>query len=86
MKTDIDDVELDELYDAITILMQNNCWTFLDRVIEDFIPRIWRTDIDILLGYATATLPGKSKLPSRVKFLDSCKQIHYYPELWTGLD
>lgn len=80
------DQELDDLYDAVHALAKNGCWRFLDTVIQDFTPRIWRTDIDTLLGYATATLPFKSKLPSRVKFLDSCKQIHYYPELWKGLD
>lgn len=80
------DAELDELYDAIDVLMKNNCWSFLDGVLEDFIPRIWRTDIDILLGYLTATLPYKSKIPARVKFLDYCRKIHYYPELWKGLD
>lgn len=75
------DQKLDELYDGIQALAKQECWWFLDSLLQDFTPRIWRTDLDMLLGYATATFPFKSKLPSRVKFLDICKKLYYDPEL-----
>ena len=80
------DKELDEVYAAMDALMLAGCWGFLDEYLHGMIMRSWRTDLDILLAIATATLPGKSKLPARVNFLDNDKRLHPNKELWKGLD
>ena len=81
--------ELDVIYYAIDLLMKNGQWEFLDGVIHDLIIKVWRMDIDILMGYATVTLPGKSKLPSRKVFMEQCIRLHSdpkEPDLWKGLE
>ena len=80
------DVELDEVYAAMDALMLAGCWVFLDEYLHGMVMRTWRTDVDILLAIATATLPGKSKLPARVIFLDNAKRLFPGKELWKGLD
>ena len=78
--------EIDKIHNAIDVLMRNDCWDFIDDILYDFTPRLWRTDIDILLSYATATFPGKSKLPSRKEFMRLCTSLHSDPKLWSGLE
>jgi len=85
-KSKIVDKELDEIYTAIDALMKAGCWNFLNEFFEHFCQRVWRTDINILLGYATASLPGKSKIKSREKFIRTCKHLFPDVELWKGLD
>ena len=79
------DIKLDEIYDAFDALMKAKCWNFIDGYLHDLCMRCWRTDIDILLAYATATLPAKTKLPHRKMFIDTCKHLHPNLELWKGL-
>lgn len=76
----------DEVYIAIDILMESNCWEFLNECFSNLDLKVWRTDIDTLLAYATASLPGKSKIPSRVGFINTCKRFHPDVTLWVGLE
>jgi hypothetical protein len=80
------DKEIDEIFTAIDALMRAGCWDFLNEFFEHFCQRIWRTNITILLTYATASLPGKSKIPSRERFIKTCKHLYDDVELWKGLD
>ena len=82
----ITQAELDDVYDTINILMKNSKWGLLTSLFECWEMMAWRTDLDILLGYATASLPGKSNIRSRAKFIETCKRLHPDPELWKGLD
>lgn len=80
------DKQLDELYDAMDALMREGCFGFINDYIRDLIPKIWRTDLIILVGYATATLCCKSKLPARKAFMDKCMELYPDKELWKGLE
>ena len=79
-------VRLDELNDAIDCLMTNGFFEFLDDILKDKLPQVWRMDLDILLGWATATLPAKSKLPSRKLLIETGKRYHPNKKLWKGLE
>jgi hypothetical protein len=81
----VSDKKLDEIYAAIDALMRVGAWNFLDELFTTWETRVWRTDIDILLAYATASYPAKSNIPSRKFFMSSCLRIHPKPELWKGL-
>ena len=80
------DHHLDEIYDTIDLLMKNGKWIILNQLFELWESRAWRTDLDILLGYATASLPGKSKIPHRAVFMDKCKRLYPDKKLWSGLE
>ena len=80
------DRDLDELYDLIDNLMKDGDWWLLDNMCCCWSEGVNLTDLDDLLGRATATLPGKSKLPSRAAFIAKCKKVHPDPELWKGLE
>jgi len=55
----------------------------VDIIIEYLAMR--ETDIDLLLGYLTATLPAKSNLNNRVKLYERCKSM-MNQELLKGLE
>ena len=78
--------KIDEIYDAVNALMNAGCWQFLDEILMDKAIQVWRTDVDVLLSYATATLPGKKKLKNRQRFMTTCKNYHPEPDLWEGLE
>ena len=80
------DKELDELYDTADLLMKKGRWSLIDDLLEYYAGAAWRMDVDMLLGWATVTLPAKSKLSKRVQFIDSCIKCHNEPDLWKGLD
>ena len=62
---------LDLIYSESERLMRDSKFAELDSVLAMLNPSI--LSVDIMLGYLTATLPAKSKLPSRVKFFEDCK-------------
>ena len=80
------DKEIDEIYDAVDILMSNGCFGFLNEHLSHLVPMAWRMDLDILLAYVTATLPAKSQLASRARFLNKCMELHPTKKLWKGLE
>jgi hypothetical protein len=80
------DIQLDDIYDGVDCLMWGGCWVFLNEHLDNLTPKIWRMNLDIVLGYATATFPGKSKLPSRAAFMNECIRRYPDPELWKGLE
>ncbi len=82
----VTDEQIDEIYTAIDTLMANGCWNFLNECFANLELKVWRTDLDILLSYATASLPGKSKIPARQHFIKTCKVRHPDIELWKGLE
>ena len=80
------DADLDDIYDTIDLLMRNGKWNLLNELFQIWEQQAWRTDLDRLLGYATASFPAKSKIPSRRAFIEKCKVLHPEAELWKGLD
>lgn len=80
------DKELNDLYDTIDLLMKNGKWELLNLLFQIWEQRAWRTDLDMLLGCATASFPGKSKIKSRTAFIEKCKSLYPDSELWKGLD
>lgn len=85
VKDKVSEKGLDEIYNAIDALMKNECWNFLNELFIYWEMRVWRTDLDILLAYAIASCAGKSKLPARKHFMNTCMRIHTDSKLWKGL-
>lgn len=77
--------KIDEIHTAINALLYKECWEFVDEILTNLSRRAWRTDVEELRAYAMTTFTSKSKLPSRERFIITCK--HLYPEgdLWKGL-
>ncbi len=70
MTTEHKDKKLDELYLFVDNAMKRGRWKLLNRIIKN-----WHTtDDDQTLGILTATLPAKSKLPSRKALLTKTKE------------
>ena len=79
--------ELDDLYDTADLLMKKGRWSLIDDLLEYYANSAWRQDVDMLLGWATVTLPAKSKLSKRPQFIASCVKFHHEePDLWKGLE
>jgi hypothetical protein len=76
---------IDEIHDAIDALLKVECWNFVDELLLNLAQRAWRTELDELVTYATSTLPAKSKLPSRERFMITCKHLHPKNDIWKGL-
>jgi hypothetical protein len=81
------------LYDCVEVFMATNNLEVLDAMCAAWIfdeTNKEGNDIDRTLGLFTATLPVRSKLPSRKILLDEAK-IYFVKEnksgyLWEGLD
>ena len=80
------DKELDDLYDLIDSLMKAGEWFVLNNLCDVWSSPQSNATLDTRLGIATATLPAKSKLPNRKKFMKECKRLHPDSELWKGLE
>jgi len=83
--TFIPDIKLDEVYDTVDILSKKGYWSILDTMLLDLAFRVWRVDIDILMGYLTATLPVKDKIPAREYLLSECKRMRR-ETFWDGIE
>jgi len=82
------DGKLDELYEEIDGLMKNGAFEECDEILRRV--DVVRTDTDLLIGYLTTTLPGKSKLHSRPGFYKQVEEElkrrrNYTPCLLRGL-
>ncbi len=84
-KKGVSDKKIDEVYFAVELLMYNGCWNVLDELLDSITIKAWRIEKDILLAYATATLPAKSRLPSRGGFIARSMELHPNKKLWKGL-
>ena len=83
------DKELDELYNIADSLIKAERWSFIDDLLDYYANSAERRDVDFLLGWATVTIPCKSKLKSRVRLVEQCLKFHSdpkEPELWKGLE
>jgi hypothetical protein len=80
--------EINPVYDAVYLLMNAGEWSILNDITECYVVVVENLSIDVLLTWATATLPAKSKLKNRVRFMDACLKFHSSPKdpnLWNGL-
>lgn len=83
------DAALDLLYDKIDAMMWGGDFLEIDSMISGV--TVSDCSLDILLGVLTATLPARSKLPSRAKFFRDVDEIlkqrgKYENGLLTGLE
>ncbi len=67
------DAQLDIIFGWADSMMTRGRFEDLDAAIAAYRPQEMATDI--LLGILTATLPGRSKLPSRAKFYDDVERL-----------
>jgi hypothetical protein len=82
----ITDKQLDDVYDTLDYLMTKGQWTILEDLFIYWGQTAWRTELDLLLAYATASLPAKTKIVNRPAFIKQCMKFHPDPELWKGLE
>ena len=83
------DKEIDGIYETAKLLMENGRWSLLDDLLEFYADAAWRMPLDMLVTWATVTLPAKSKLRNRGRFIDACLKFHSDPDdpqLWKGLE
>ncbi len=86
MKKEVTDADIDEIYNAMDALMKANCFSFINNYLGELVKSTWKMPLDILLAYATVTLPYKSLLPTRKKFIENCMRLHSDSKLWKGLE
>jgi hypothetical protein len=67
------DAGLDLLYDSVDYLLKAGRFRDLDRIISQ--SRAEDLSLDILLGVLTATLPARSRLAARARFLEQVRSI-----------
>ena len=68
--------KIDEINTAIDVLITGNCWSFLNEILTNLIQRAWRTDVEELRAYTSRTSRVSQKLPSRERFMITCKHLH----------
>ncbi len=78
--------DIDRICETIDLLMSKDRWGLLNELFDMWNHQVWKTDIDRLLSLATASLPGKSKIPNRKRFMEKCKELYPDENLWIGLD
>jgi len=78
--------EIDVIYEGVEALLKAKAWEFLDKHMELMIMSIWRTEIDELIVYLTATRCVKSKLPSRAKYFAACTALFPDQEMWKDVE
>lgn len=81
--------EIDAIYDAADMLMKEGHFFLIDDLLEYYGLGAWRLDIDLLMSWATVTLPAKNKLKRRGFFMEKCLKFHSdpkEPDLWKGLE
>lgn len=81
--------ELDQIYQKIDDLMRQHRLAELDAFLDSI--DVGATATDLLLGYLTASLPVKSRLPSRSKLVSAVegelqKRKEWGPGLLAGLE
>ncbi len=83
------DAEIDDIYEVADLLMTRGRWFLLDDLLEFYADASWRMPLDMLITWATVTLPVKSKLKNRKRFIEECLKFHSDPDdpqLWKGLE
>jgi hypothetical protein len=80
------DITIDAIYTFVDESMRHDKWMTLNSLYSYLTHRVKEMPVDVLVSYATASFPGKSKLPSRAKFMNKCKEVHPDEELWKGLE
>jgi hypothetical protein len=83
------DAEIDEIYDTTELLIKKGRWSLLEDLLEFYADAAWRMPVDMLFAWATTTLPVKSKLKNRGRFIEACLKFHSdpkKPDLWKGLE
>ena len=67
------DTELDEIYDLIDDLFHVGEFERVNSILQDL--DLKNTETDLLIGYLTATLPAKNKLPYRETFYRKVEKL-----------
>ena len=85
LPNNIDD-KIDCIYDNVDYLMRSAEWKILNSLSSAWESNAHNIDLNLLLAFATASLPGKSNIPARAEFIEKCKELYPKPELWKGLE
>ena len=75
----------EEANKAMNALIGAECWSFIDDYLYDLCMKAWRMDENYLIEYAKITLPIKSKLPYRERFMITCKHLYPKNDVWKEL-
>ena len=76
------DARLDSIYAWADRLM----WANRPDRIDQVLCRLKSSDLDILLGFLTATLPMRTRLPNRARIYEMAQAIDPDPGLLVGLE
>jgi hypothetical protein len=77
---------IDARLDAIYAWADRLMWAGQASKIDEVLRRLKSSDLDILLGFLTATLPMKKRLPNRLRLYEMAKEIDPDPRLLQGLE
>lgn len=75
--------QLDQIYDTIDELLLEGKFSEIDRILEQVDTRI---DLNLLLGYLTATYSARSKLNKRADLFNKVKLLAQNEQLLKGLE
>lgn len=79
------DAAMDDLFDHIDAFMRAGDFVTLNMILQSLHP--CTLELDTVLGILTASLPARSKIPSRKKFFDSAvRSFQNEPGLFSGLE
>lgn len=79
------DEQIDFVYSEVEGLLQAGDFQILDDFLKWYATGEMSTDEDRYLAFLTASLPAKSKLPSRPAFFKMCQGI-FPPDVLQGLE
>jgi hypothetical protein len=77
---------IDKRLDALFAWADRLMWANRPQDIDAVLRKLKSKDLDILLGFLTATLPMKRKLPGRRRIYDMAKAIDSDPAMLAGLE
>jgi len=66
------DDAMDLLYDVVDDLLSSDSFSLCDRMLTNI--ELGRMNADLMIGALSITLPAKSSLPARTKFLERVEQ------------
>lgn len=81
-------LEINEVYDAASLLIENERWSLIDDLLNYYANAAWRINADLLLVWAQITFPiGCScNLKNRRRFIEQCMKFHNdKSSLWKSL-
>lgn len=79
------DITIKSIYQWVAEEAVKGRWATLDDFFAYKVYHINECPLDVLVAYASATLPYARFLPARKAFVEKCAVLHYNPTLWNRL-